>query len=509
MQKPSRSSSRSSIVRLTSIPLLAGLVLALAINASAGTGYALIDSITSLFGVAAPTSESARSVSQDGKPAPAVLRADGKNPSDFVPKALNPDATADDGGGSTTTPPGPDAVNNYPVTRTTGITYTSIVGSGTNITSWRNGLSTDDNMSNSQPIGFNFVYNGVVYQNFLVSTNGFITMNTGTAAVGGSTAPYNFQNTNFYTSGSSCSCLAIAPFYDDLQTAANLGTAADLNASIQYTTTGAVGSRILTVEWLNMQDFSTSSTASLNFQIKVYESDGHIEFQYGTMTTAAATWSYTDGINASALSATPTATELLMQTTANTNTFSNTPLAVLTTIPATNTKITFAGTAAPNAPTGFTVAYSGSTSVGYSWTDNASNELGYALYLSSDGGTTFSLLGTLAANSTSITITGLLPSSTYTFRTQAVTESMASTPLDGVASTTAAISGTKTVGAGGNYPSLFAAVNDINGANSVASGGVTFTLAAGSTFAENGTCITGGSSTAPITFQRTGAGANP
>ncbi len=177
----------------------------------------------------------------------------------------------------------PDAVNNYAPTRTTGITYNSISGTGTSVTGWRNALSTDDNLSVSQPIGFPFIYNGGAYQNFLVSTNGFITFNTGTAAVGGSTAPYNFQNTTFYTSGASCSCLAVAPFYDDLQTASNLGTLADLSASIKYQTTGAVGSRVLTVEWINFQDFATSSNASLNFQAKLYEIDGHVEFAYGTM----------------------------------------------------------------------------------------------------------------------------------------------------------------------------------------------------------------------------------
>ncbi|MBX7141849.1 MAG: hypothetical protein K1X63_12290, partial [Chitinophagales bacterium] len=225
----------------------------------------------------------------------------------------------------------------YSATRTTGTSFTSIIPA-TTITSWRATSSiTDDNLSDNQPIGFTFNYNGVAYTDFRVSTNGFITFNTTSSATGGGTGAYGYSNNWTVTSGG----LMVAPNWDDLQTAGNLGTTADLDNSINYTLIGAPGSYVLTVEWKNMQDFSTSSTASYNFQVKLYQSDNHIEFVYGTMTQSATSTSYSLGLSAASVSATPTAAELLSQTTANTSAFGFTNQNSLTPVPASNTTISF------------------------------------------------------------------------------------------------------------------------------------------------------------------------
>ena len=230
----------------------------------------------------------------------------------------------------------PSGMSAYTASRTTNTGYTSIFP-GTTITTWRNTTSTDDNLSDNQPIGFSFNYNGTPYTNFRVSTNGFITFNTTSTAIGNGSNPYSYTN-DWTTAGSG---LIVAGNWDDLQTAANAGTVADLNNSINYTTTGATGSRILTVEWKNMQDYATTSTASYNWQVKLYEFDNHIEFVYGTMTQSAASLSYSLGLSAATVSATPLASELLSQTTANTGTFGFTNQNSLATIPSSNTKISF------------------------------------------------------------------------------------------------------------------------------------------------------------------------
>ncbi|HEX9988370.1 MAG TPA: fibronectin type III domain-containing protein [Chloroflexia bacterium] len=329
----------------------------------------------------------------------------------------------------------PLAMNNYVPSRTTGITYSSISGTGTSVTSWGNSANTDDNLSNSQPIGFTFIYNGQAVTQFRVSTNGYVTFNTTTAAVGSGTGAYGYSNPAFSTS-SGCTCNALAPFYDDQQTAANAGTLADLNASIKYRVTGTAGSRVLTVEWINFQDFSTTSTASLNYQVKLYEADGHIEFVYGTMTSGAASWSYTLGINAATISATPTAAELLTQQTANSATFSNTVSNALATVPATNSMITFTPPAAPAAPTNLTFSSITASSMTLNWTDNATSEIGYLIYVSTDG-TNYALVTQTAANATSANITGLSPSTTYFWRVQAVSEGALSGVLSGSQATAA------------------------------------------------------------------------
>ncbi len=248
------------------------------------------------------------------------------------------------------------SMNNYTPTRNTGTPYTSIIPA-TQITTWRNGLSTDDNLSDNQPIGFTFNYGGTTYTNFRVSTNGFITFNTTSTAIGSGAGAYGYSNSWTVASGG----LVVAPNWDDLQTAANLGTLADLNNSINYTTTGSAGSRVCTVEWKNMQDFNSLSDASYNFQVKLYESDNHIEFVYGTMqvSTQSPSLSYSLGLSAATVSASPLAAELLSQTTANTATFGFTNSNALATLPATNTTIVFnTPSATPNyswtGPNGFT-----------------------------------------------------------------------------------------------------------------------------------------------------------
>ena len=82
------------------------------------------------------------------------------------------------------------SVANYTVARTTGNTYSTISSTGltpSGVGPWRNVLNTDDNLSATLPIGFPFVYNGVVYTQFAMSTNGFLTFNVGNSAVGSGT----------------------------------------------------------------------------------------------------------------------------------------------------------------------------------------------------------------------------------------------------------------------------------------------------------------------------------
>jgi hypothetical protein len=205
-------------------------------------------------------------------------------------------------------------------------TYTSIAGSGNSIASWRNtSLITDDNLSNSVPIGFNFGYKGGTYANVLVSTNGYITFNTGTAAVGSGIAAYGYDNT-YFTNSAGGTFLALGPFYEDLVTAGNPGTLAGLANSIKYLTTGSSPNRVFTVEWIGSETFNNAGP-NLNFQVKLYESTGVIEYVYGTMElyngTANFGYSYTIGLNGSTVGASPTINELQTQQVDNVQNFSN------------------------------------------------------------------------------------------------------------------------------------------------------------------------------------------
>lgn len=313
------------------------------------------------------------------------------------------------------TPNSPTAVNVYVPTRTTGITYTSITG-GTFVTSWRNGADLDDNLSNNLPIGFSYVYNGIRTDSFRVSVGGFITFNTSSSANGSGTGPYGYDNSQFSLAGGTTNTLA--PIYEDL-------AAPTLTSNIVYKTTGSPGSRVLTVEWLNM-DFSGNTTPDLTFKINIYEATGSIEFVYGTMTAGTAIYTYSSGINA--ITVVPSAATLLTQQTVNTATFSSTAQNALATAPETNSMIAFNTPAQTSPVNPGPVSFTNVTGVSMklNWTDNSTDESGFPIYISTDGINfvlnTIAAAGAGTGTNQSITYVGLNPTTTYYFQVWASNE---------------------------------------------------------------------------------------
>jgi hypothetical protein len=204
-------------------------------------------------------------------------------------------------------------------------TYNSIAATGISISSWRAALSTDDNMSNAIPVGFAFNYKGGSYSNVLMSTNGFLTFNTSTSATGGAlSAPYSFGNADL-TNSTTQSPLTLAPFYEDLVCPGNPGTLAGLQSAMKYQTDGTAPNRVFTAEWIGMETFGNAGP-NLNYQVKLYETTGIVEFVYGTMElfngTTNYTYTYSVGLNGATVSAVPLSTELTTQQVANTQNFS-------------------------------------------------------------------------------------------------------------------------------------------------------------------------------------------
>lgn len=336
---------------------------------------------------------------------------------------------------------------NYTVTRTSVISYSSISGLGPSFFAWRNTASNqdDDNRSYQEPIGFDFWYLGVRYTQFSVNLNGTIDFSSSTSdGNNGGTGPYgpNYNNV-FSTAGKTM--LALAPLYDDLWTAGS-GTT-PVASSIFYQTSGMAPNRVLTIEWENFDKWN-SSTGSLNFQIKIYETSGTIEFLYGTMSAGSAAYAYTCGINGTWASGAPTAAQLLTQQTANTTTFSNTPQNSLLTLPASNSKLTFTPPVPSGAPIGLSFSAISKTGMTVHWTDNANNEVGYVIYHSMDN-IDFIYAGETTANASSSVITGLLPSTTYYWKVHAVTEGDLGSAVTGTQATLPA--GTITSLASGNW----------------------------------------------------------
>jgi hypothetical protein len=121
--------------------------------------------------------------------------------------------------------------------------------------------NVDDALSAATSIGFTFQYGCTNYTQFMASTNGVMFL--GNTAV---------STNSFNDLTGSTDRPAIAPLWDDLKT----GSAGNVN----YLLTGAVGSRILTVEWKQMYWNYAGATNCISFQVKLYETSNRIDFVY-------------------------------------------------------------------------------------------------------------------------------------------------------------------------------------------------------------------------------------
>ena len=321
----------------------------------------------------------------------------------------------------------------YSTLRNTGITYSSINATGNAFDSWRNTttFTQDDNRSDFTDIGFDFWYNGVRYTQFSVSTNGFLDFSTSAADGGASGGAFSYNNAVFSSGVAGTRTYpSLALFYDDLTAQ---GGVSALGNSIKYAVTGTSPNKVLTIEWINMAVFGNTSP-SLNFQAKLYESSGIIEFIYGTMTQGTHGFSYTSGLNSQTVSNSNANLKTLL--VANSTTFTNTPQNNLTTLPANNSKYIFTPPVPTAAAGALTFSGVGQTGMTLNWPNWATNEVGYVIYNSTDN-INFNFVSQSPANSTNAVIAGLLPSTTYYWKLFAVTEGCLSAALTGTQSTLA------------------------------------------------------------------------
>lgn len=158
----------------------------------------------------------------------------------------------------------------YTRVATTG-SFSSISSSGTPIS-----LSNTDDGYGSFSAPFTFMWFGEsVFSGDLLYAN-----SNGMLAVA---APQDAHTNVGLPTGSPSNFMA--PMWDDL----------DL-ASVYYATSGSSGSYVLTVEWSNIAHYNVSGDYA-NFQIKIYQATGNIEFVYGSSSVvSSASWNATVGL---------------------------------------------------------------------------------------------------------------------------------------------------------------------------------------------------------------------
>lgn len=299
------------------------------------------------------------------------------------------------------------------------------------------GSGLDDTASAVTNIGFDFWYDGVRHAQFSVNANGLARL--GATAVG-----TTFDNS---ASGlnSATNAPKIAPYFEDLCTGSTGG--------VRSKVVGTAPNRKLVVEWFGMQisrgTGCVAAPANGVFQMWLFESaaastPGRIQFVYGNGIVASQAVDGGASVGLQAGAATNFASVTVTDDSVSYTTANNTNLPG---IPAGKSYIFTPNI--PNAPTGLTFAPVTQTSIQLNWSDNATNEVGYAVYRSTDG-TNFNFLTQTAVDATSFNDTGLIPGTTYFYRVAAVTEGALSSLLSGSQATNPAGNDT-CAGAGGNW----------------------------------------------------------
>lgn len=131
------------------------------------------------------------------------------------------------------------------------------------------------------PIGFNFTYNGVVFDRLGINTNGWISLGQSSL-----TPSVNMASGSSYIVVLSQTSTA-TPTYLRSRIA---GLARDLEAqtgsSLRIETTGTSPNKVCVIQWTNYAKYNATGD-NYNFQIRLKETSNNIEVAYGSFTSSA------------------------------------------------------------------------------------------------------------------------------------------------------------------------------------------------------------------------------
>jgi hypothetical protein len=366
-------------------------------------------------------------------------------------------------------------------------------GNAIDVSAATNLIATDFTSTNSslQAIGFDFYFMGKLYTHYIAGNDGVVGLGVSTSPtsiLGTTTANDLTRSTFAYPPAGTDNAAVLAAFWDDLRTAR-------AGATVRAVVVGTAPNRTLVIQYnavVNTTSTTATDPADAQFQVRLYETTGEIEYAYGKMTIGPASGTVTASIGFSA-----GATDNTFMAISNLSTYATTTIAANE--PATQTLVNssvggnISGLHSPTegsrrvfrftppvlpAATNLTFTSVSAGSMTLNWTDNATNEVGYVISRSTDN-VTFTTIATTAANATSYTVTGLTGGgTTYYYKVQTLSEGSVSAPLSGSQPTAnGTLTGTKTVGTGGDYLNLTTAFADIN-TNGLASN-ITLQLIAG------------------------------
>ena len=141
------------------------------------------------------------------------------------------------------------------------------------------------------PIGFNFTYNGYVYDRFAVNANGWISLGSSllTPAVDMNTTTSYSPLSSVSTVVSNTLVARISAFTRDLSS--------QNGGEIRYELLGTSPNRTLVIQWKNYTKYLASGD-SFTFQIRLNETLNRVQLVYGTMTNNATSTTADCGLRA-------------------------------------------------------------------------------------------------------------------------------------------------------------------------------------------------------------------
>jgi len=384
-------------------------------------------------------------------------------------------------------------------------TYSEITGGtvlGTATVGGSGATALDNVTYFNTPIPFLFPFNGRMYNQVGINSNGYLIF-------GGSTAFGESSQISSTTVAEG----AVVVYGKDNQAIVVDGSLGE----IRYQTLDTAPNRVFVIQWKNFKDYSGAATDLLNFQIKLYEATKVVEFVYGacTVLTAESCQVGLRGTSNADFFARTTTTNWAASTAGAANT--STMTVSSTVKPANGTIYTFtppAATAVPNvatvvSPTNANPSVFANATL--NWADGGGWTNGFKLYFGTTDPAPY--VGDLGYV-TSYDPPGDMPFSTPYFW-KVVPYNSFGDNITGTqwtfTTSSAPLTGTKTIDPAGsgvnNYTTFTAAINALNGAG-VGTGGVTFNVADG-TYNESPPAITTtGTALNQIIFQAA-VGANP
>ena len=263
--------------------------------------------------------------------------------------------------------------------------------------------SSDDVASAITNIGFTFYFMGTPYTQFSVNSNG--QMRLGSTVI--SSGDYDVSNL----------VPLIVPMSADNYI---LST-----GKVHYKISGVSPNRKLVVEWKEIRIPKSSTGVGSQIQALLFEATGEIEFKYGVVSNnSSPTTTRSAFISSSNSSNTvkyigPNMISGINDSEAFPFTMTDPNTALL------NSRVyDFTPPAAPVAPTWKSTPLTliSQTGLTLNWNDLSSNELGFNIYHLNEGTMTYSIIATTPPNTTSYSVTGIAPGSSWNWKVAAYNE---------------------------------------------------------------------------------------